>query len=973
MPKNHPALMALAMTASLVSTVLAADDTLTLTFTTTAAGGHYSPRNVHAMYLTDVADKFVTTVGNGTGAKRALWGNSRAHDIQQWFAANPKPQPDIDARTGATETAYRTYTISWNWTQRDGSLVPDGTYKLKFEMTDDNATSNKFHRAEFPVTKGRTAWKIGPVTQGGYKDVVIQYAPAPSARLVCEPNAIDFGTQAVGLTAERTFNLLNTGTAAATVTALEVTGQDKAAYSLIPAAGLPLALAAGGTSAVVVRFAPDSGRDYSQAQIQVTASGLTVPPVLLKASGEVLAGAIALSADTLDLGQVRPGDSKVAVISVGNTGQGPLHVQSLTLTGLDADQFSLPAGLQGGLPAILPGQGPVEIAIGFSPKAYKACHATLAIASDDPNRPVAEVALEGEGGPLAPGSLSVLYGLGGRCRAIAMYGDEAVIGEGMVLSVYGVADRDGPWFVSSTVLAGNIERVTIVGDAGFAALGEAGLAIVRVEEVNAPTVLSNVRTAGFCHGATLVGTRLCIAEGPAGLSIYDVSSLSQPIRLGSLQGDIVAVAGLGTRAVCLDRRLGLIVVDVAQAVALGAETQLLLGESIVTSGSTAYVADGQAGFFVVDLANPASPQIVGRAQLAGPAVALIVKGFTVAAAVGAAGMQLIDVSDPVQPRPCTPIGLVGECTDLAVNNLGVYAVDRQFGLYDFKLPTGCQIVRRRQFSAGMNALDVAVGQNAAYVAGGAFGLSVWNMADIVPPRFMGHVEGDVQAVAVSGTRACLACGEAGLKVVDVSSAVMPTELGSLAVGGYADKVAAEGTLAMIGTGEFVTIVDVSDPCRPLARAAWRSQAPVLGLALSQGLGFVACGSQGLVVLNADGTVLSALDTPGVAHGVAMSGSIAYVADGPAGIQVVDLHDPRAPLGLATFAAPGPVYAAVASGNDLYVAGSFGLWRLDVTVPGSAVLRAASAIPSHGVSLAVLAPAVLVADPEAGVLILQRDP
>ena len=141
--------------AGFVGAALAADDTVTITFTTMSATGGYSPRNVHVVYLTDTAGRFVTTVGNGTGTKRALCGNARAHDILQWFTGNPSAQSDIDARTGATETAYKTYAIAWNWTKRDGSVVPDGTYKLKFELTDDNSNKNKFNRTDLTVTKGR--------------------------------------------------------------------------------------------------------------------------------------------------------------------------------------------------------------------------------------------------------------------------------------------------------------------------------------------------------------------------------------------------------------------------------------------------------------------------------------------------------------------------------------------------------------------------------------------------------------------------------------------------------------------------------------------------------------------------------------------------------------------------------------------------------------------------------------------------
>jgi hypothetical protein len=334
-------------------------------------------------------------------------------------------------------------------------------------------------------------------------------------------------------------------------------------------------------------------------------------------------------------------------------------------------------------------------------------------------------------------------------------------------------------------------------------------------------------------------------------------------------------------------------------------------------------------------------------------------------------MQWIDVSNPLQPVSCATISLAGDCTDLAVNDLGVYAVDRQFGLYDFKLPAGCQIVQRRTVSMGMTPLDVAVDGTVAYAAGGSFGLSVWNMADPLPPKVLGHVEGDVQAVAVSNKAVYLACGSSGLKILDVSAPTVPRAQGSLDVGGYADAVACDGSIVLLGTGTTVKVLDASDPCRPSLRATWLSQAQVLGVAMAQGSGFVACGDQGLVILNSLGIVAGTLDTPGVAYDVTVSHGIAYVADGPAGVQVIDARNSSAPVLMATIPTPGLAYAIAVSGNDLYVAGRFGVWKADVSNPATPVIQAVSGVPAKGVSLALSASVVLVADPQAGLIILGR--
>jgi hypothetical protein len=525
--------------------------------------------------------------------------------------------------------------------------------------------------------------------------------------------------------------------------------------------------------------------------------------------------------------------------------------------------------------------------------------------------------------------------------------------------------------VSSEVLPGIIEGLTIVGDTGYAALGRSGFAVVHVEEVNAPAVLWVVDTPGFCRRVVPVADRLCVADGQGGLRIYDASFAGGPLLMRRIPGDVVAVAGLTRVAVCLDPRAGLLVVDPGGARVVGRESGLRMGQAVAGSGSTAYVVDQIGGFFVVDLADPAAPRVVGRTYLARGIQALVVTSATVAAAGGDAGLCLVDVSDPTQPRVCTPIPLAGGRADLAANSLGIYAVDSRLGLYDFHLPTGCQIVQRRTFPVGMTPLEVTSDAGAAYVAGGAFGLFVWDMGGPVPPKYLGHVEGEVRGVCVYGRTAYLACGSQGFKVLDVSYPTAPRDLAALDLGAPAYTVACDGVDALIGMDSSVIGVDVTDPCHPAVRSRWQADGRVLGLSMAQGQGFVACGAKGLVILDPDGGVVGALDTPGVAYKVAVSQGIAYVADGPSGVQVIDVHDSRVPTALATVPTPSATLAVAVDGNDLYVAGRYGVWRLDVASPAAPVIRAVSSLPGNWVSLARCPSAVLAADPQSGVIVLGR--
>jgi hypothetical protein len=152
----------------------AGDDNLEITFTTTDAGGEYGSRHVHAVWLTTPSGAWVSTVGNIEVNKQAVWANRRAYSLSSWWGGNPNRSVDVDTRTGATQIAYKTYTINWDWRTLDRDVVPDGQYTLHFECT--NADSgNPRNYTTLTIAKARDPWTLGPVTQGGYRDVALTY------------------------------------------------------------------------------------------------------------------------------------------------------------------------------------------------------------------------------------------------------------------------------------------------------------------------------------------------------------------------------------------------------------------------------------------------------------------------------------------------------------------------------------------------------------------------------------------------------------------------------------------------------------------------------------------------------------------------------------------------------------------------------------------------------------------------------
>ncbi len=141
---------------------------VTFTTTPTLAGGQYAPANVVAVWIENQGT-FVKTVGR--------WAATRKQHLVAWtLAAGPN---DADAVTGATR-ANNTLplTVTWNLQNRLNTVVPDGTYTVRMELTDLNANqANQNNQGTFTFIKGPAPQMQTALTNGGFTNVSIQFTP----------------------------------------------------------------------------------------------------------------------------------------------------------------------------------------------------------------------------------------------------------------------------------------------------------------------------------------------------------------------------------------------------------------------------------------------------------------------------------------------------------------------------------------------------------------------------------------------------------------------------------------------------------------------------------------------------------------------------------------------------------------------------------------------------------------------------
>ncbi len=313
-------------------------DTFTVRFTPTDAGGRYGTSYVQAVWLTDTSNNRVCTLGTGNG-KVALWANTRYGSCYTWYSNNPTYRTDDRTdRTGATQSGYREYVISWDCTMYntslpDGTTLPDGNYKLWMECSNGN-DSNNLNVATFNITKGRTPWVQTPAN-GKFLNVRIEYVPSGlgisnlPAGTVTETSAVLNG-QVTGTDGENPLVYLYWGND-------NQGGTSPAGWDHAVSLGIQ---GIGTLSHTLTGLTPVTTYYYRFRVVSSTkdiwANDIQTFTTLSPAFSD-----IAVSPQMIQFKDVPENQTRQATVALQNLGDKNLTITSLNLTGLDKDHYSL--------------------------------------------------------------------------------------------------------------------------------------------------------------------------------------------------------------------------------------------------------------------------------------------------------------------------------------------------------------------------------------------------------------------------------------------------------------------------------------------------------------------------------------------------------------------------------------------------------------------------------------------------------
>ena len=556
--------------------------------------------------------------------------------------------------------------------------------------------------------------------------------------------------------------------------------------------------------------------------------------------------------------------------------------------------------------------------------------------------------------------------------------------------------------------------IAVSGTFAYVADDSSGLQIIDVSNPSAPAHLGGYDTSGYAGGVAVSGTLAYVADDSSGLQIIDVSNPSAPVRLGGYDtsGYALGIAVLGTFAYVADYGSGLQIVEVLHPVSavtpvneltyrVDFSSQLPDGSSHFqvgpwiqdTSGNTMdQDLDGVPGeipqdvyrfSITVDSTPPSQPASVsytvdtGSVDDVTSATELV---FTWPASSDANGIARYDYRwDGGEWTATTARSSAPLTAPEGPHTFEVRAVDNVGNIGQPKARTVVVEMTAPGAPSQLHLDGAALCWSAASDANG-----IW--------KYQWRADGGSWTDA-AGLQAPtgLADGASRLfevRAVDKAGNIGPSsEAASLTVR-YGPYITAYGPQGLVSSVDHIDLsfdrpIDAASltpedilvtPSIPVRLGGYDTSGYANAVAVSGTIAYVADGENGLEIIDVSNPAapvrLGGCDTGWWAEGVAVSGTFAYVAAWDNGLQIIDVSNPAAPVRLGGYDAIDWAEGVAVSGTIAYVAdGGTCLQIIDVSNPYLPVRLGSYWSSGNAQGVAISGTIAYVADSYSGLQII----
>ena len=251
-------------------------------------------------------------------------------------------------------------------------------------------------------------------------------------------------------------------------------------------------------------------------------------------------------------------------------------------------------------------------------------------------------------------------------------------------------------------------------------------------------------------------------------------------------------------------------------------------QDIIAVDTLLYIAQGEGGLVIINISDPKNPKIVSEvtSELRGYSYKLAIKDSIVYIAAGNFGISVVQISDPYHPavtvnnlpmKPARNLYVMGDYLFTAVSEQG-------FNISEISYPSQPD-VRSTTYTPGYaQSVTATTDSNYLLVACGEMGFAMMDISDfqqgfgIYPVAAWKDTPGYAVDICNHPTQpvAFLACGTAGITIINYADTNNIKIIGSCSTGGYAKEVFyTDNKLFVTTETRGVQIFDVSDLSAPV--------------------------------------------------------------------------------------------------------------------------------------------------------------
>jgi hypothetical protein len=334
-------------------------------------------------------------------------------------------------------------------------------------------------------------------------------------------------------------------------------------------------------------------------------------------------------------------------------------------------------------------------------------------------------------------------------------------------------------YINATLFTDPIKQVQVQGNYAYG-LSDMGLQIFFVSDPAAPTLVGGYPYA-YARGKLAVGDScLYVASSDSAIRIFDIADPAYPIFEG----------------------------------AWGSYSSIY---DIEIQGNYAYVL-ADSGLYTLDISNPHLPVGIGYCPIPQATGDLFVRGNYAFVALQPNGFRIVNIANPALPQVLgsggtilTPVRLCADSTYLYILDWDGREYDGNLGLEIFSITNPTHPVILGTYSEAGKAGGFCVRGNYAYIANQYFMLSVVDMTNHTNPQRVGGLSLDQPLYDLSLENGVLYGAGPGFFAIDIDNPVSPSLIGSYEMNFDVCGVYMSGNYAYVVSNSGLYNIGFEDP------------------------------------------------------------------------------------------------------------------------------------------------------------------